>query len=490
MLDYEMPFDGHEIWAGVEEKLYGKKKKRGWWVWWLGGLVLVAVCAGSLYLFAPYMQIPANHKSKNISYQKNPVQQDVQTLNPSEAQNDTKELRIGQNVSSSASSGTSLQEDGTSFNKTNNTNRDEKDKETSRKPKTPSHKIIASMTADPQDVSMSTSTQTASTLRDRSSNGAKDEIKNSQAATVHKKAQSQGVAESNKRMIPGFPGLPGLSVKAIFGRDWKQTIISYLLLQMIYSKEEQRKKNDKKQKYTPLNIGYAMSAQAGYGFIRRQLEASQKHLEYLELRKLTETPLEALQAQVAMDVFWKKHWKVNLGLNYTRINEEMTYSYTGYSDDFIRDTIIKYLKDNTRSISYKDRKLAYDSAFHTYNAHEMVGLSMEVGYRWKIQGNWNFSLNAGAKYNFFQRSRGYQTTAQGKVAAFHTRSDRRPLYKTHGNLWLTSTMNMGYEWREEHEILFSLSEQFLLNNLANKANNPIYQGYNLHFVRMGYRYHF
>ncbi len=485
MLSYEMPVDGPDIWAGVEQKLYGKKKKRTWWLWWTGALAVIFLSVGGYFTYSsngPSTHHPTTSIASNVSSKDNATLHQISSLVDSKGKKTT-------NISPNSSSSTISKQNNRSQGKTPET------------PVTSLHSNVKTGTITNKNLNarQSNSTQTKQTLKPNKSYTSlypftwaqekAQQTPNVQSKDNNSSNQKQTSSMSMNRMGPIIPGLPSLSSYLELGNEWKHTILSFILMQMIYAEDD-----DADQKHQPgltphAHLGYALSAQAGYGFIQRQLTSSTPNDDYKTLRDATENTLESLQGRLAIDILPGKHWKFALGLDFTAINEELNYTYTGYTDEILRDTIVKYLKDNTKSISYEDRKVLYDSSYHTFNSHEMVGLSLQAGYRWS-SNQWNFSFNAGTKYDIWQRSRGYQTTPNGKVTAFDTRSDLRPLYKTKGNLWVTSTFCMGYQWDQHHEMLFSLSEQFLLNNIGNTTYNPIRQQYNLHVLRLGYRYHF
>ncbi len=471
LFEFEMPVDAAEIWSGVEEKLYGKKKRKSaWWLWW-GGFSLLLLLSGSMVLFNHYFKSEIrNNPSDNITSipNLNKNTSPLEILNNTDLKSkNTSSTTIASNLSPKTSLSTSQ------------------------------HPSVSIAAAQKSSLNQNSSSQPLSTSQHTVTHKKSTSVVQSNA--IHHMPNnipplSESTATTNmKKSWPSFPGLPTFLSELIPSYSWDKSLIYVLLTQMLYAKEDEnvdsRKSDLKLNTKTHSRISYALSTQLGYGFIHRQLTADLTYQPYLELRNTTESELEALQAQVNVDFVIKKNGLFSAGVDYTRINEQMNYSYTGYRENALQDTTIIYLKDNTRSISISNRGVAYDSAFHTYNAHEFLNVSLKGGYQWSLK-KWKFSLVAGAKYGIFQSSKGYQVNTKKRVQSFDTRLDSSPFYRTSGNLWFTSEWSAGYQWNPHNQWTLTLSEQFLLNNLNNSAFNPINQTYRIQFLRLGFRHLF
>ncbi len=303
------------------------------------------------------------------------------------------------------------------------------------------------------------------------------------------KPPTQNVSSS----LPAF--LPLALKEQLLFWDWTEAWVAPLRLAPL--PDETLKNTSEEEKESPWRLGLGIGIGLGQQHLKAQNSAG---LDYLALRKSSETALEILNGEVYLK--WQhpqQNWYVQTGFNFMRLASRFDWSgemisYSINPNGLQRIEINTSTGDTTMVYGPTPQKETVEFSRIRYGKQDLFQIPLSLGYVWK-QNAWSFGVEAGAVLNIRVRRKGIIAGEQIKESSdmdaldfYDLSTDEDDWFKTQGGLgWMTG-IRASYTLPSGLEIYAAPRFQFPMKFSTDQ--NPIQERWSTLSLGLGLEYHF
>lgn len=460
------------VWDEIEKTLDQKRKKRGFFFFWIIGVGMIAAISWGGYSYfsetGPGLtSLTSNSSSKSksnsntISIVGAEVNSSSNAKTASGAESATAADAIlfskngkGEKSKTAANAGTGF--DKNDFQSGISKKREKKSIDNSLK--------IKSL----QDVGLIASNNSNSTVIDNENNTV---VENAQPTVIIENTSIQSppndIDFSKVRTNSALPGLfIPLSLIDVKFPD-RELPLEMNLLDLLQKKTKHHSSN------------YFLELEGGSGLSMNRILSLQQSTDMLVLRKATETPWYMWNAGLKAGIFFHDDWHIAAGVNYEQLKEKF---------DFIRTSVTRLMTSYDPDGNPIDSSLVTGTYINsTENVYTMIKIPVQVGYEVK-RNDWIYGFEAGASVNYTTRATGRIFAESGEIEPLENLMQVHQLgFGLQGNIVL------GRQLSEKMAVFIKPGYSFNSNvwdNGARKADSNIPSGYHLVRVNVGVRYGF